>query len=42
MKGLQEASKDGSYGATQSTVLALRAVLEYDRQRAADPKPGAR
>lgn len=41
MKGLQEASKDGSYGATQSTVLALRAVLEYDRQRAADRKPGA-
>jgi hypothetical protein len=40
MKGLQEASKDGSYGATQSTVLALRAVLEYDRQRTADRRPG--
>ncbi len=41
IKGLQEASKDGSYGATQSTVLALRAVLEYDRQRNATRKPGA-
>lgn len=41
MKGLAEASKDGSYGATQSTVLALRAVLEYDRQRNAQRKPGS-
>ena len=41
IKGLAEASKDGSYGATQSTVLALRAVLEYDRVRSASRKPGA-
>ena len=41
IKGLAEASKDGSYGATQSTVLALRAVLEYDRVRSAGRKPGA-
>lgn len=41
MKGLAEASKDGSYGATQSTVLALRAVLEYDKARNAQRKPGS-
>ena len=41
IKGLAEASKDGSYGATQSTVLALKAVLEYDRVRAASRKPGS-
>ncbi|MDP2275190.1 MAG: alpha-2-macroglobulin family protein [Archangium sp.] len=41
IKGLAEASKDGSYGATQSTVLALKAVLEYDRVRSAGRKPGA-
>lgn len=41
MKGLAEASKDGSYGATQSTVLALRAVLAYDQARNAQRKPGA-
>ena len=41
IKGLAEASKDGSYGATQSTVLALRAVLEYDRVRSASRKPGS-
>jgi hypothetical protein len=40
IKGLSEASKDGSYGATQSTVLALRAVLEYDRVRSQSRKPG--
>jgi alpha-2-macroglobulin-like protein len=40
IKGLAEASTDGSYGATQSTVLALRAVLEYDRVRSASRKPG--
>lgn len=41
IKGLAEASKDGSYGATQSTVLALKAVLEYDRLRSAARKPGS-
>ncbi|MFZ5441999.1 MAG: MG2 domain-containing protein [Myxococcota bacterium] len=41
IKGLSEASKDGSYGATQSTVLALRAVMEYDRVRSAARKPGS-
>ncbi len=41
IKALAEASKDGSYGATQSTVLALKAVLEYDRVRSAARKPGS-
>lgn len=41
IKALAEASKDGSYGATQSTVLALRAVLEYDKVRSASRKPGS-
>ena len=41
IKGLSEASKDGSYGATQSTVLALKAVLEYDRLRSTGRKPGS-
>ncbi len=41
IKGLSEASKDGSYGATQSTVLALRAVMDYDRVRSAGRKPGS-
>ena len=41
IKGLAEASKDGSYGATQSTVLALKAVLEYDRVRNTGRKPGS-
>jgi hypothetical protein len=41
MKGLAEASTDGSYGATQSTVLALRAVLEHDRQQAGQRRAGA-
>ena len=41
IKGLAAASTDGSYGATQSTVLALRTVLEYDRVRSAGRKPGS-
>lgn len=41
MKGLAEASTDGSYGSTQSTVLALKAVLEYDKARNAQRRPGA-
>ena len=40
MKSLAEASTDGGYGSTQSTVLALRAVLEYDKVRSAGRKPG--
>jgi hypothetical protein len=41
MKGLAEASKDGGYGATQSTVLALRCVLAYDAVVSAKRSPGA-
>jgi alpha-2-macroglobulin-like protein len=40
MKALAEASTDGSYGATQSTVLALRAVLENDRRLAGQRRAG--
>ena len=36
---LSEACKAGRYGSTQSTVLALRAIVAYDKARA---KPGAK
>jgi hypothetical protein len=32
--------KDGRYGSTQSTVLALQAIVRYDKQRAKPNKPG--
>jgi alpha-2-macroglobulin-like protein len=40
MKFLAESSDGGRYGATQSTVLALRAIIAYDKQRAAKLVPG--
>lgn len=40
IRWLTEICKGGRYGSTQSTVLALRAILEYDRQRSKERKPG--
>jgi hypothetical protein len=42
-KGIQflaECCKAGRFGSTQSTVLALRAIVEYDRARAKPDAPG--
>lgn len=41
MKALADSCKDGRYGATQSTVLALRAIVEFDKRKAGERKPGA-
>jgi uncharacterized protein YfaS (alpha-2-macroglobulin family) len=41
MKYLADSSQDGRYGSTQSTVLALRAIVAYDQQRAR-PKASGR
>jgi len=41
MKWLSEICKGGRYGSTQSTVLALRAILAYDEARAKPKAPGA-
>ncbi len=41
MKALADSCKDGRYGATQSTVLALRAIVEFDKKKADERKPGA-
>jgi uncharacterized protein YfaS (alpha-2-macroglobulin family) len=41
MKYLADSSQDGRYGSTQSTVLALRAIVAYDQQRARPGAPGA-
>ncbi|NQT40631.1 MAG: A-macroglobulin complement component, partial [Planctomycetes bacterium] len=40
MRYLAEACKAGRYGSTQSTVLALKAIVEYDRARAKPKAPG--
>ncbi|MFY2559664.1 MG2 domain-containing protein [Corallococcus terminator] len=40
MKYLAESSDGGRYGATQSTVLALRAIIAYDKAHAANLVPG--
>ncbi len=40
MKFLAESNDGGRYGATQSTVLALRAVIAYDKVRASKLTPG--
>jgi hypothetical protein len=40
MKFLAEACKAGRFGSTQSTVLALRAITEYDRAHAKPLAPG--
>ncbi len=38
---LAETCKSGRYGSTQSTVLALQAIVQYDEARAADRAAGA-
>jgi hypothetical protein len=40
MKYLADSCKAGRYGSTQSTVLALRAIVTYDKQRARPKAPG--
>ncbi|NMO15900.1 MG2 domain-containing protein [Pyxidicoccus fallax] len=40
MKFLAESNEGGRYGATQSTVLALRAVIAYDKLRGSQLRPG--
>ncbi|MHA7630471.1 MG2 domain-containing protein [Corallococcus sp. M7] len=40
MKFVAESSDGGRYGATQSTVLALRAIIAYDKARASKLTPG--
>jgi hypothetical protein len=41
MKYLAEMCKAGRFGSTQSTVLALRAIVEYDQSRARPKAPGS-
>ncbi len=41
MKFLANSCDGGRYGSTQSTVLALRAIVTYDKMRAAKRAPGA-
>jgi alpha-2-macroglobulin-like protein len=41
MKALADSCKDGRYGSTQSTVLALRAIVAFDKKKAGERKPGA-
>jgi len=41
IKWLSEICKGGRYGSTQSTVLALRAILAYDEARAKPKAPGS-
>jgi hypothetical protein len=40
IKFLADSCKSGRYGSTQSTVLALRAIVTYDKQRAHPKAPG--
>lgn len=41
IKFLAESCKAGRYGSTQSTVLALRAIVAYDKSRANPTQPGS-
>ncbi len=41
MKALADSCKDGRYGSTQSTVLALRAIVEFDKKKAGERKAGS-
>lgn len=41
MRWIAEACENGRFGSTQSTVLALRAILAYDRARSVVKRPGA-
>ncbi|MBZ0187506.1 MAG: hypothetical protein K8F91_14760, partial [Candidatus Obscuribacterales bacterium] len=40
IKYLADSCKAGRYGSTQATVLALRAIVNYDKQRARPKEPG--
>lgn len=40
MKYMAESSDGGRYGSTQSTVLALRSIIAYDKAHAANLRPG--
>jgi hypothetical protein len=40
MRFLADSSQDGRFGSTQSTVLALRAIVAYDQARARPRAPG--
>src|SRR5262249_26040702 len=40
LKGIVESNKDGRYGSTQSTILALRAIVAYDKANARPKAPG--
>jgi hypothetical protein len=40
IKFLADSCKAGRYGSTQATVLALRAIVKYDKQRARPKAPG--
>ncbi|MCA9805094.1 MAG: hypothetical protein KC777_24160, partial [Cyanobacteria bacterium HKST-UBA02] len=40
IKYLADSCKNGRYGSTQATVLALRAIVDYDKQRARPKAPG--
>jgi uncharacterized protein YfaS (alpha-2-macroglobulin family) len=40
IKFLADSCKDGRYGSTQATVLALRAIIQYDTERARPSAPG--
>jgi len=41
MQYLAESCKAGRFGSTQSTVLALKAIVEYDKSRAKPKAPGS-
>ena len=41
IKYLAESCKAGRYGSTQSTILALRAIVAYDKSRAQPTAPGS-
>ena len=41
MKWLSESCKSGRFGSTQSTILALRAIINYDKSRARPKAPGS-
>jgi len=41
MKWVCSACKAGRFGSTQSTILALKAIIEYDRARSGSARPGS-
>jgi len=41
MKALVKSCESGRFGSTQSTILALRAIVTYDKQRAHPKTPGS-